>query len=178
MARSLFEVDSDELNGSNTPMIDSATPLAETVRPTTFVVPKSCVAVSGPSTTTVADVLSSSSVRKRPDAVDRERTCCQLAVVPVSTVVQLVVPCTSDTDDVDTPVTAWMSGATSVDDSAVTSPRVSVEAVPNPPRMPVLESVVLPGETTRTLVPRELMLSRTSAWAPCPIPPVNTPALL
>src|ERR1700752_1791789 len=99
MARSLFDVASDDVSGSRTPITLRGTPLAVTLRPTALVVPKSCGAVSGPSTTTGAAVSSSAVVRNRPDSMVRDRTPCQLAVVPVSVVVQLVVPCTSETDD-------------------------------------------------------------------------------
>ena len=52
---------------------------------------------------------------KRPDVTPRERTSCQLGVVPVSVVVQFVVPLTSDADVVDTGATAATSGAAAFD---------------------------------------------------------------
>ena len=80
----------------------------------------------------------------RPEVTPADRTAFQLGVVPVSVVVQLVEPLTSDTDEVDVGATAWMSGAAVLDSSAPASWMVSVDAEPNPPRAPEL-SVVLPG---------------------------------
>ena len=41
-----------------------------------------------------------------------------------------------------------------------------VDAVPKPPRVPVDESVELPGEITRRFVPNSLICSLICAWAP------------
>src|SRR5881227_853951 len=93
---SLLLAASDELRSWSTPTTDRVTPLNVTLRPTALGVENSCWAVSGPSTTTAAADWSSASVRNRPEASGRERTSCQLAVVPASVVVQFVVPATSD----------------------------------------------------------------------------------
>ena len=102
---------------------------------------------------------------KRPDVTSRERTSCQSAVVPVSVVVQLVVPCTSETDEVDAADDGGDVGGDVVEAMASTSDWVSVDAVPKPPRTPVL-SVELPGETTSRLVPSSSICAWTSALAP------------
>src|SRR4051794_15603717 len=129
---SLLVVASDELTLSRTPTTDRVTPLYVTVRPTALVVENSCCAVSGPSTTTAAADWSSASVRNRPEDSVRERTTCQLAVVPASVVVQLVVPATRAALVVDTAATAWMSGAASDEARAAASWRVRLDAEPKP----------------------------------------------
>src|SRR5664279_4623710 len=91
----------------------------------------SSLAVSGPSTTTGAACAWSFAVMNRPEVTPRERTTFQLGVVPVSVVVQLVDPLTSDTDDVEIGATAWMSGAAALDWSARASWTVNVDAEPN-----------------------------------------------
>src|SRR4051812_45720836 len=91
MARSLLLVVSDDDSTLKTPTTVRFTPLYVTVWPTALPVENSSDAVSGPSTTTAAAESSSACVMNRPDDTSRERTCCQLGVVPVSVVVQLVV---------------------------------------------------------------------------------------
>src|SRR5262245_43338307 len=140
MARSLFDVWSDELNGRSTPITSSVTPLSATVWPRGFAAaPKSWVAVSGPSTMTECAPSTSLWSMNRPDDTERERTVDQAGIVPVNVVVQFVEFTTSDADDVDTGATVWMSGATDGSANAVASCWVSVEADPNPPRAPVAE---------------------------------------
>ena len=63
---------------------------------------------------------------------------------PTTVVVQLVVPATRVSVCESAGATAPMSGATTLESSAVASPTVRVEADPKPPRIPVLD-VVLPG---------------------------------
>jgi hypothetical protein len=129
-------------------------------------------------TTTAVALSSSASERNRPVDTSRDRTSDQLVVVPVRVVVQLAVPWTSDTEVVETPATACTSGATLLDSRAATSVVVRVDAVPKPPRVPVLASVVLPGDTTNRLVPSSLIWSLIWAWAPWPRPTVRTTALM
>src|SRR5665647_884979 len=117
----------------------------------------------------LAELLSSAKLKKRPSARLRALTWSQSGVVPTTLVVQLVVPAVSDCDPVTTGATLAMSGATTRLASAVESRIVSVEADPRPPRMPVA-LVVLPGETISRLLPSWLIWSRTLACAPCPSP--------
>ena len=63
-----------------------------------------------------------------------------------------MVPATRVSDSEVVGATAAMSGATVFEARAAASPTVSVEAEPNPPRMPELD-VVLPGEMVRRLDP-------------------------
>ena len=70
-----------------------------------------------------------------------------------------------------------MSGATVFDPSAVASASVSVEALPNPPRMPVV-AVDEPGETTSRFEPRSLISELTCPWAPSPKPTVRITAAI
>ena len=138
---------------------------------------KSSDAVSGPSTTTLAASASSAAVRNRPLVTARERTVCQLEVVPVSVVVQLVVPLVSDTLRVTVGATAWTSGALAVELRASASWMVRVDDVPNPPREPEL-LVELPGETTRMFVPSWLISDCTWACAPWPSPTERITAMM
>ena len=88
----------------------------------------------------------------------RLRTCSHAGVVPATVVVQVLELMSSvrDADEDWTGATALMSGATVLEARAVASACVSVDAEPNPWRMP-LEDVELPGETVSRLVPSELM---------------------
>ncbi len=133
--------------------------------------------MSGPRTTTAAASAWSAALRNRPDVTPRERTVFQLGVVPVSVVVQFVLPLTSDTDEVEVAATASMSGAAAFDERAAASCTVSVDAEPNPPRAPDV-SVVLPGEITSRFVPSSLIWSWTCAFAPWPRPTVRTTAVM
>ena len=137
------------------------------------------VAVSGPSTTTAAADWSSASVRKRPDG---ERPGAD------------VLPAGRGADQRGRPVGGALPRAMPRWSTRRRRPGCrarrrstrarrrpggsGVDADPKPPRRPVLASVVLPGEITSRLVPRALMLSRTSALAPSPRPTVSTTALM
>ena len=81
--------------------------------------------------------------------------------MPTTLVVQLVDPMVSVPEDWLAGATWATSGAATLDPRASASALVSVDAEPNPPRMPPL--VALPGETISRLVPRALIWSRT--WA-------------
>ena len=122
---------------ASTPTTRSSVSFTVTVWPTTRVVPNSSLAVSGPSTTTLARFVSSSAVKNAPDAMVRPRTSSQSSVVPVTDVVQLVSPATSDADVVFSAATLPMSGAFTDEASASASAVVSVVREPKPPRMPV-----------------------------------------
>src|SRR6476660_735599 len=136
MARSLFDVASDELSASRIPITWSFTPLKLTDCPIGFAPLNSCVAVSGPTTITELAWSSSEALMNRPELTPRERIVRHAGVVPVSVGVQFVDWYTSATEDVDAGATASMSGATARDWSAEASWRVRVEAEPKPPLVP------------------------------------------
>src|SRR3974390_1414639 len=127
IARSLFDVSSDELSGSSTPLTSSFPPLWETVWPSGFVAPNSWVTVSGPRTTTGWALLWSRASMNRPADTVRDRTTDHSGVVPWSDVVQLVEPRTSSAFVVETGATVCTSGATDPDRSAAASCIVSVD---------------------------------------------------
>ena len=114
---------------------------------------------------------------KRPSVIERPRTVSHDGLVPTTVVVQLVVPATRVSDSELVGATAPMSGATVFEASAAASPAVSVEAEPNPPRMPELD-VVLPGEMVRRLVPSAAIWELTCCWAPSPSPTVRITAAI
>ena len=113
----------------------------------------------------------------RPWVMERPRTVSHDGQVPTTVVVQLVVPATSDSDSEEVGATAPMSGATVLESSAVALARVSVDAVPNPPRIPELE-VVLPGEMVNRFEPSAVISELTCCWAPSPRPTVRITAVI
>src|SRR5579862_6975878 len=104
---------------------------------------------------------------KRPWVTVRLRTVAHDGVVPLTVEVQLLefAPSVSVAEEDTTGATALMSGATVLDASEAASASVSVEAEPNPPRMPLAE-VELPGDTVNRFVPRALISELTWSCAP------------
>ena len=166
------ESSDDEPDEASTPITVRLVPWVVTDCPTALRPPNSSEAVSAPSTTTRARRSTSSWVKKRPLCSVRERTSSQAGVVPASWVVQLVVPATSETDEPVVGATRATSGTTEWSAIEAASWRVSVDALPKPPRTPD-DEVLLPGETTSRLLPSALIWSRTLSWAPCPRPTVR-----
>ena len=114
---------------------------------------------------------------KRPSVMERPRTVSHDGSLPTTVVVQLVVPATRVSDTEVVGATAAISGATVFEASAAASPVVSVEADPNPPRMPELD-VVLPGVMVKRLVPRAAIWEVTCVCAPSPSPTVRITAAI
>ncbi len=162
----------DEPDEASTPITVRLAPSVVTVCPTALRPPNSSEAVSAPSTTTLARRSTSSWVKNRPLCSFRERTSSHDGVVPASWVVQLVVPATSETCAPVVGATWATSGTTVLSAIEEASCRVSVDALPKPPRTPD-DEVLLPGETTSRLLPSELIWSRTRSWAPWPRPTVR-----
>ena len=142
-SRLVVELEAEAPTVLSTPTTVSGRPLTVTVWPTGSRTPNSSCAVVAPSTATAASAVSSAAVMKRPSATLRARTDSQSGWCPTTVVVQLVPAAVSVSDRDVAGATAAMSGATVFDASAVASASVSVEALPNPPRMPVLAVVEL-----------------------------------
>src|SRR5664280_195096 len=170
------EVD-EEPTVLSTPMTDIGCPAMLTVWPTGSRNPNSSWAVVAPSTATSARVARSWAAMNLPSVIDRPRTVSHEGSVPTTVVVQLVVPAARLSDTVEAGATALTSGATTFDERAAASPTVSVDAEPNPPRIPALE-VVLPGVTVRRFEPSAEIWELTCCCAPSPSPTVRITAVM
>src|SRR6478735_3386261 len=137
---------------ASTPTTVRSMLLIVTIWPTTSVVPNNSVAVVASRTTTAAESATSAAVRNEPYCIVRDRTPAHAAVVPTTEVVHDVEFAINARDDCLTGATPEMSGATTGEARAVASSAVSVDAEPNPPRIPE-EFVALPGETMSRLLP-------------------------